>query len=162
MPVSRILIATDFGESSAAAYSYACEFANAFGAALHVVHVVGDIRDRAASLPPPLVELETLQAEYEADARRKLDAFLVRENQNPAGADMIVTVLASNHTAAAILDYATAQGIDLIVVGTHGRNGFVDLFMGSVAQQIVRTAPCPVVTLRGPGPGAGRKDATPS
>lgn len=157
--VSRILVATDFGESSAAAFRYASEFARAFSAALHVVHVVGDIRDRTATLPPPPVDVNALQAEYEADAQRKLDALL---DPDLKASGAVSAVLTSNHTAAAILTYAAAQGIDLIVTGTHGRSGFVDLFMGSVAQQIVRTAPCPVVTLRGVPPGGFGKESTPS
>lgn len=152
--VSRVLIATDFGAPSAAALRYAREFARAFGAILHVVHVTGDVRDRVDALPAPAVDLESLQAEYEADARQKLATF-ISEEHSPAGTpDEIATVLTSNHPAAAILAYAAEQRIDLIVTGTHGRNGFVDLFMGSVAQQIVRTAPCPVVTLRGVTPPA--------
>lgn len=127
-----------------------------------MVHVVGDIRDRAASLPAPPVDLEILQTEYEADARRKLDALLTQDDTHIKATGAVATVLTSNHAAAAILAYAAAQGLNLIVAGTHGRSGFVDLFMGSVAQQIVRTAPCPVVTLRGLPSDATRKDSTPS
>ena len=63
----------------------------------------------------------------------------------------MTAVLTSSHAAAALLAYARDMHVDLIVAGTHGRSGFADLFMGSVAQQIVRMAECPVLTLRDAG-----------
>ena len=54
------------------------------------------------------------------------------------------------HGARTIAEYAAERGIDLIVIGTHGRTGFAHLLLGSVAERLVRTAPCPVLTVRHP------------
>jgi nucleotide-binding universal stress UspA family protein len=60
-------------------------------------------------------------------------------------------VLLSSHApASTIVEYARQEGIDLIVTGTHGRGGVAHLLMGSVAERVVRTAPCPVLTVRHP------------
>jgi nucleotide-binding universal stress UspA family protein len=59
-------------------------------------------------------------------------------------------VLAAHSPAQAILDYGREAGADLIIAGTHGRSGVSGFFMGSVAQKIVRTAPCPVLTVHAP------------
>ena len=59
-------------------------------------------------------------------------------------------ILVSHSPAAAITSYAREWGIDLIVMGTHGRGGFAHLLMGSVSERVVQTAPCPVLTVRHP------------
>jgi nucleotide-binding universal stress UspA family protein len=59
-------------------------------------------------------------------------------------------VLASNAPATAIVEYANEEGVDLIVLGTHGRGAVAHLLVGSVAERVVRTAPCPVLTVRHP------------
>jgi nucleotide-binding universal stress UspA family protein len=59
-------------------------------------------------------------------------------------------VLTSARPEIALLDYAREQGVDLIVTGTHGRGGMAHFFMGSIAERLVRSAPCPVLTVRHP------------
>ena len=59
-------------------------------------------------------------------------------------------LITSNAPAVAIVDYARRERIDLIVTGTHGRGAVAHLLMGSVAERVVRTAPCPVLTVRHP------------
>ena len=59
-------------------------------------------------------------------------------------------VLAAFGAAEAIVEYAKEYNVDIIVMGTHGRGGFAHLLMGSVAERVVRTAPCPVLTVRHP------------
>jgi nucleotide-binding universal stress UspA family protein len=83
-------------------------------------------------------------------------AYGIRELAALAGsavgdAGVRTAVISSTHPGAAIVKYACDTKIDLILVGTHGRSGFSDFFMGSVAQEVVRTAPCPVLTLRAAG-----------
>jgi nucleotide-binding universal stress UspA family protein len=62
----------------------------------------------------------------------------------------VPVIRTSDTPADEIVKYAQAETIDLIVLGTHGRPGVAHLFMGSVAEKVVRTAPCPVLTLRHP------------
>ena len=84
--------------------------------------------------------------QIEKEARKQLETLLTRDEQGRYGA---VLVYRTGAPAQEILDYVRAQGhIDLIVMATHGRGGVVRLMMGSVADKVVRAAPCPVLTLR--------------
>jgi nucleotide-binding universal stress UspA family protein len=89
-----------------------------------------------------------LQQELEDSARTQLAALLVDNDQQSVLVRPVV--IASNAPAAAIVDYAARERIDLIVTGTEGRGGVAHLLMGSVAERVVRTAPCPVLTVRHP------------
>lgn len=121
--VREILFATDFSASAEAAGRVARDYARQFGARLHLLHVVWGGTDPA--MPPVL---------------RKLAEEL-------GGASPVVTVVESGSPAAQIVRYAGRHGIDLIVVGTHGRTGLTRALLGSVAERVVRTAPCPVLTV---------------
>lgn len=122
-PVREILFATDFSESSDVAGRVARDYARQFGARLHLLHVVWPGADPA--MPPPLGKL-----------REELGEGVPT-----------LTVVESGQPAAQIVRYAERHGIDLIVVGTHGRTGFTRVLLGSVAERVLRTAPCPVLTV---------------
>jgi nucleotide-binding universal stress UspA family protein len=89
-----------------------------------------------------------LQQELEDEARKQVAALVVDNDPQPTPARQVV--ITSDAPAAAIVDYAAREHIDLIVTGTHGRGGVAHLLMGSVAERVVRTAPCPVLTVRHP------------
>ena len=128
--VNNIVAATDFGPASDSAIEYAAALARTLGARLHLVHVAG-------------------LGEEGSHAWQVLDALV--ESLKPVQA--VAMVLRSPKTAEALLSYADAAQADLIVAGTHGRAGSrnpLDFFMGSIAQNLVRHAPCPVITTRGP------------
>jgi nucleotide-binding universal stress UspA family protein len=93
-------------------------------------------------------DLVSLQHELEQSARRQLDALVGDEDRRLLSAKTVIQT--SSSAAAAIVDYAKDARIDLIVLGTHGRGGMTHLLMGSVAERVVRTAPCPVLTVRTP------------
>jgi nucleotide-binding universal stress UspA family protein len=122
-PVREILCATDFSASSEAATRVALDYARHFGARLHLLHVAWAGADPKV---PPL--LEGLKEE----AARGVP---------------ILTAVESGAPAARIVQYAERHGIDLIVLGTHGRTGVTRALLGSVAERVVRTAPCPVLTV---------------
>ncbi len=122
-PVSQILFATDFSETSDAASCMALDYARHFGARLHVLHVTWPGSD---PVMPPL--LGKLAQEFGATVP-------------------VVTAVESGSPAAQILRYAERKGIDLIILGTHGRSGVTRALLGSVAERVVRTAPCPVLTV---------------
>ena len=134
---ANVLVATDFGEAAAAAFSHARDVARAFGARLHILHVVEDLNATAAVGPVTGVDLTRKQMELEVEAREDLRAMLDDDLRSAATETVLMT---SNRPAAAILRYAEDAHIDLIVLGTHGRHGFSEFFMGSVAQQVVRRA----------------------
>jgi nucleotide-binding universal stress UspA family protein len=146
--LKHILVATDFEEAADAAVAYGRGLARAFGATLHVVHVVDDVTSRAAAMAAYGVDFQKLQADVEASARKRLDQQVSDEDR--AQLQARAEVLTSASPAQAIVDYAAAHPINLIVVGTHGRNPLTKFFIGSVAERVGRMAPCPVLIVRHP------------
>lgn len=146
--LKHILVATDFSSPSDAALAYGRALARNFNAMLHVVHVVGNISAMVYGAEAYMASTPEMQLEVE-EAARKLLAEAVIDNDRPPLPTRQV-LLTSNATAIAIVDYAVRANIDLIVTGTHGRGGVAHLLMGSVAERVVRTAPCPVLTVRHP------------
>jgi nucleotide-binding universal stress UspA family protein len=124
MKLNEILFPTDFSPASEAAGRVAREMALQAGARLHVLHVV-----------PPVTD-PSLPAEQLARVARGLGDGLLVES-----------ALASGRAARHIVDYAREKRIDLIVVGTHGRTGITHAILGSVAEAVVRLAPCLVLTV---------------
>jgi nucleotide-binding universal stress UspA family protein len=143
--LKNILVATDFGEASHAALAYGRELARTFGAALHVLHVADDVYVRLGG-DAYVAVLPDLQRDVEETARKQLDALLVDNDTPPLPVKK--AIITSAATAAAVVQYARDLPIDLIIVGTHGRGTVAHLLMGSVAERIVRTAPCPVLVVR--------------
>ena len=147
--LKHILVATDFSEASDAALVYGRELARMFGATLEVLHVVEDIA--AAFIDFPLYpELDRMQEDAEASAKDQLNAVLSPADRQALHAKTVV--LTSTSPAATIAAYArdAMPRIDMIVMGTHGRGAVAHFVMGSVAEKVVRTAPCPVLTVRHP------------
>jgi nucleotide-binding universal stress UspA family protein len=146
--LKKILVATDFSEPSEAALAYGRELARNFAATLLVVHVVDDLLSRVAGSDGFVFSDPTLQAQVEETARQRIGALLSNEDRDELNAEALVTT--SNTPAYAIVDYARQANVDLIVMGTHGRGAVAHLLMGSVAERVVRIAPCPVLTVRHP------------
>src|SRR4029078_249739 len=146
--LKKILVATDFSEPSDAALAYGRELARTFGASLTVVHIADNILTRAYGADGIVLADPELQREIETSAQRQVDAVLFDEDRQMLGA--VALVITPNSPAAAIVTYARDASIDLIVMGTHGRGAIAQLLMGSVAERVVRTAPCPVLTVRHP------------
>ena len=144
----QILVATDFSEPAEVALTYGRSFARSYGATLHVLHVVDDIATRATELTAGFVGVDRAQKEMEIEAGRQLEAFIDDEDRRELHAQAVL--ITSSTPAQTILAYAAQHRVDLIVLGTHGRTGLSRLFMGSVAQHVVRLAPCPVLTVRHP------------
>lgn len=84
----------------------------------------------------------------EESARKQLAALVHDDDRRELDAQTVLRV--SDTPVLAIVSYAKDANIDLIVIGTHGRRGMAHLFRGSVAEKVVRTAPCPVLTVRHP------------
>jgi nucleotide-binding universal stress UspA family protein len=144
----NVLVATDFSEPADAALTYGRSFARSYGATLHVLHVVDDIAMRTTELTGGLASVGNVQQQIEDEARARLGAIVTDEDRRDLSVRAVVMTSAA--PAQTILAYANAALIDLIVIGTHGRTGLARLFMGSVAQHVVRLAPCPVLTVRRP------------
>ena len=148
MTLRNILVATDFSEPSDAALSYGRELASRFGATLHVLHVAENVYITTFGAETYAAIAPDLQKGIEDAARARLDELLI--DSDKSGPVTKATVLTSSSPAFAIVDHAGENGIDLIVMGTHGRGALAHLLMGSVAEKVVRLAPCPVLTVRHP------------
>lgn len=143
--LKNILVATDFGEASEVALAYGRELARTFKSTLHVLNVADDVYFRLGG-DAYIGVFPDLQKDIEQAAHRQLDELLVDNDPQPIPVKKIVRTSAA--TAACIVQYARDASVDLIVVGTHGRAAVAHLLMGSVAERVVRTAPCPVLTVR--------------
>jgi nucleotide-binding universal stress UspA family protein len=144
---SHILAATDFSDASEQAVEYAVQLAKALGARLTLVHVFDE----------PFPYQVPVAPEYTADLRARLEARCaeLRASGCPARA-----VVRKGVPWSEVVSAASAEGADLIVVGTHGRRGLPRWLLGSVAERIVRLAPVPVVAVPTSAPGsAGSADA---
>ena len=154
MPVSNILVPTDFSEGSAEAVRYAHDLAVRLSATLHLLHVVENPFAPGAFMEmysPPSPEY-FVDLEREADDR--LHASLSADDKQRCAVVMITRM---GVPATEILERAAEQPkIDLIVMATHGRGGVARLMMGSVTDKVVRGAPCPVLTLRVSGESTGQ------
>jgi nucleotide-binding universal stress UspA family protein len=142
-PIRTILHPTDFSECSRDAFQLACSLARDYGARLIVLHVttVPDLPYKGYSAPAS----PTSEEEYLATVRKAIDAL------RPGGPQLTVERrFEEGDPASKIRDVASEIGADLIIAGTHGRTGLRHLLMGSVAEQVVRKAGCPVLTLRTP------------
>ncbi len=142
--LEHVLVPTDFSDTSAAALRYGKAFAAAFGASLHIVHVIEEPYGQPWAVEAYGFSLASLQEEWEKEARARLDALVTEEERQTLKA---VTTTLSGHPVAEIHRYATEHGIGLIVMGTHGRGPLGHVVMGSVAERLVRKAPCPVLTV---------------
>jgi len=143
---TRILVPTDFSETADAALVYAKSLATQLGASLHLLYVFSDLYATATMVPEVYAPLPPEVRERALEEAREclLERLGAAEEKHFHGSRSIVTGL----TAKEIVKYATDNGIDLIVMGTHGRRGVAHLLLGSVAEHVVRTAPCPVLTVR--------------
>jgi nucleotide-binding universal stress UspA family protein len=144
--LKRILVATDFSDASKAALVYGRELAHTFAARLDVLHVVPNLANYYAA-ETYTAAFPEIEEGMEQAAEREIDRLLTDEDRR-LGARAILRTLES--PAAGIIQHARDANIDLIVIGTHGRGGVAHLLMGSVAERVVRTAPCPVLTVRHP------------
>jgi nucleotide-binding universal stress UspA family protein len=144
--LKNVLVATDFGEPAAKALAYGQDLSRQYSATLHVLHVADDVTARYATEIPMFTADE--QSQLEQSARARVEALLTAEDRRQLNARAVVR--SSLSPAAAICDYAKTSRVDLIIMGTHGRGGMAHLLMGSVAERVVRTAPCPVLTVRCP------------
>ena len=151
--LKRILVGTDFSEASTAALKYGVALAQAFRARLHLLHVAGR-QDVEVMVERQRVIDEFLRDPDAPAAGRNAARELLRDLLPPgAGTAEVEYVLRASGAGGPYVEitrYARERDIDLIVVGTHGRGFIGHLLMGSVAEKLVRNAPCPVLTVRHP------------
>ena len=146
MRIERILMPTDFSDCANAALTHAVALAHQFGAELHLLHAVvlhEEDPNRPGHSFPGLEELHRRLKEAAATGMEQL----INDRQTKG-----ITVFKAQRrgltAAPEILAYAEDEAIDLIVLGTHGRRGLRHFLLGSVAEEVLRSANCPVLTIR--------------
>jgi nucleotide-binding universal stress UspA family protein len=155
--INRILVPVDFSAHSERALRVATTFAARFGAQLELLHIVEDpFVSGAWSAEAFVPNIPELMNDLIADARRRIEAL--RAIATGEGVLVETTVL-TGEPVRTIVDQAATGGFDLIVMGTHGRTGLSHVFIGSVAERVVRKAPCPVLTVREHAALADRQSA---
>ncbi len=137
-----ILFPTDFSEQSQAVFPFACRLARDQGARLLVLYAD----------PPPLFHGEVVARRQEPDYEERLRNELRRFQPSDAGG-RVEHRLEEGEAAEVILRVAREERCDLIVMATHGRTGLARLLMGSVAEKVLREAPCPITLCAPPRPG---------
>ena len=143
MTITRILVPTDFSADADAAFHYARELARKFDAHVHLLHVVEDpLAAGVWSSEIYTAEIAGLQLNLVRDAETRLRGSV------PDADGTVSTEVRTGPIAREILEAARSTQADLIVMGTRGRTGVAHVIMGSVAERVVRLAPCPVLTLR--------------
>jgi len=141
LPIHAILQPTDFSQHSEYAHEVACALAHDYGARLMILHVAPTMMVYGQGVIPPDPEVVSQEAQAQLE---RLKA--------PNDSVQVKRRLEKGDPATEIVGVAEEIGADLIVMGTHGRTGLSRLLMGSVAEQVMRKACCPVLTVKAPFP----------
>ena len=143
-PFTKILTAVDFSENSDYAFDYALTLATQFNAELTIIHVINEPVDLRGFYVPH-ISFDQLEKEIADGAASMLETFCT---ENLTDFSNYTTTVVSGVPYEEITRTAQEQDASLIVIGTHGRSGLDHLIFGSTAERVVRSAPCPVLTIR--------------
>jgi nucleotide-binding universal stress UspA family protein len=152
LPLETIVCSTDFSEASYEGVKAANELAEHFSAELVLVHVIASIPTMivagpAAPSAPAAFNISSYQAELEASSRVSLQDVIDRMVSAGVKAD---PVIAHGNAADEIVRISEEKGADLVAIATHGQTGWRHLIFGSVAEKVVRSARCAVLTVQAP------------
>lgn len=142
--MKRICVATDFSKPANRAFQYALVFAGQFKAELHLLHVIEDI---IPTVPEPGLAMLPTQEIMNSLRKASEDGMKKVLAEHDAKGIAVKQVIREGVPFREVCDYAKKESIDLVIVGTHGRSGLTHLLLGSVAERVVRSAPCPVLTV---------------
>jgi nucleotide-binding universal stress UspA family protein len=142
--LARILYPTDFSDLSLVALKYAISFSEQYDAKLYCLHVVDEAYQYWLSMGPEGVPMGPDMNQMLHAAQEQMSQFVDEHLKNQPN---LITKVISGKPFVEIVRYAREHEIDIIVMATHGRSGFKYALMGSVAERVVRRAPCPVLTV---------------
>lgn len=145
--IKNILFPTDFSENSNYAFDYALDLAKKFGARLYILHVIHELIDTTGFYVPN-ISLDKLQNDLVKGAEEMMGRF-IKERMGDFKEYETMNIIGLPHIE--VMNVAKDKGIDMIVMGTHGRTGIDRVLFGSTAEKVVKKAPCPVLTVRHPG-----------
>lgn len=149
LPIHTILYPTDFSPAAQPAFALACALARDYQARLVVLHVMEPPRANFGELGPIYPAVGEMRAELEA---------ALGELRPIGGHVLLERRVVEGPAVATIVEVARELPAELIVLGTHGRRGIGRMLMGSVAENVLRQAPCPVLAVRSPLPAALRQN----
>lgn len=144
--INKVLVPIDFSDYSKSALKYAINFAKQFKAEVLLIYVVEPI-----IYPPDFsmgqIAIPSVNTEWDDRAREELNKLA--KNEIPADIKS-KTIIKTGKPFVEIIDTASEEDVDLIIIATHGHSGVEHILFGSTAEKVVRKAPCPVLTLREP------------
>jgi len=146
--IHRILVAVDFSEHAQRALDEAIGLAKKFGAELHLLHCYESYPAAAIGFPYNVTMPENLEREIREAAEARLATWREKATAHEARAEQHLVTDLPSHGIVALAEKLPA---DLIVMGTHGLTGLKHALLGSVAERVIRHAPCPVLTVKHPG-----------
>ena len=143
MELNKILCTVDFADAEHPAVEYAKMLARLSGGSILVLHVI-PTRSVYEHLGLVATEVDKHMDAYRKDSTTKMEIFLAERFPG----ENVSSLVYEGDPAETIVKIAENRNMDIIVMGTHGHGGFNKLFFGSVANQVIRTANCPVLTIR--------------
>ncbi|MFO7760874.1 MAG: universal stress protein [Thermodesulfobacteriota bacterium] len=143
MKVNKVLVPVDFSQNAKRIVQEGFDIADKFGAEVHILFVAQVFQDYSEFFVPhmPVIQFEE---DLLSRAREKMDEFIKENFDNCSSCK---TEILTGDVAETILAYAEEKEVDLIVMGTHGYKGLEKILFGSVAEKVVKTAHCPVLTI---------------
>jgi len=144
--IKKILVPTDLSEFSVAAVDYVASLAERYKAKIYMLYVIEG--EPSYRLLPVDGHSEAMPAHGEQEGKAELHRFVHRKVKQIGD---VIEVVRRGEAQTEILRYAKEEGIDLIVMATHGRTGLAHVLMGSVAERVVRTSVVPVMTIKPAG-----------
>lgn len=149
MQIKTILVPCDFSEHAELAYAWAVGLAEKCDAKVILVHAAQLFTSLGYPESVYLLDLKKMEDEVLTDAEKRLHEFIAKKGASPVAVE---TRAVSGDPFWEICQTAETEHADLIVMGSHGRTGFAHVLLGSVAERVVRHAPCPVLVARLPKP----------
>lgn len=143
-PLEKILFACDFSDNSRQALDHALMLARQFNARLIIMHVINEPVDLRGFYVPH-ISFDRLEKEIEEGAQQMMQSFT---RNSLEGFDAYETCIVSGIPYEEIVRKANEEQVGMIILGTHGRTGVDHFLFGSTAERVVRTASCPVLTVR--------------
>ncbi len=144
--IKKVLVPIDFSDFSKNSLRYAVNFAKKFNAEIYLIYVVEPV-----IYPPDFsmgqIAIPSASAEWDERAKEELENLV--KTEIPEGIN-VKTILKNGKPFLEIIDTASEENVDLIIIATHGHTGVEHILFGSTAEKVVRKAPCPVLTLREP------------
>ncbi|OPY64646.1 MAG: hypothetical protein A4E57_03472 [Syntrophorhabdaceae bacterium PtaU1.Bin034] len=141
---NKILVPIDFSEYTDDIIKYATEIAQRFGSSIYLIHVIPNMDYFTPYESFMAAEnIVTVQKGIEGEVTKDLE-----EVGRKITGIKTTNIIRTGVAFVEIIDYVRSEGIDLVIMGTHGRGGLEHILIGSVAEKVVRKSPCPVLTIR--------------